>query len=345
MLSLIADYRQGLGFSRLRRRILAAHLLLRNIEVASPNIYPERCYTSQGHPYDLYEPSRLVHSTVLMVYGFTLAGEKELRLIRFARAFATAGFRVVVPDLPGLKLLDLTTGDLELLVNMIAFLHGKSAGPIGLIGFSVGGGIALTAAANPVVCGYINSILLFGPHYSLPDLWTYMWQGDVRLPETDDAWDDFIWQQLTLAYRQRQALGLSAAEQAEIADLLKTYCSKPSLKQKQEAYERLVRPHGLLDARYELVDLAVLESLSPCGKLGMLPARVLILHDSHDSLIPPSQSRYILTELQQRGMPHSERLVITPLLSHVSPRAVLKFSDLFTILDMFGEMFPDSNKV
>jgi pimeloyl-ACP methyl ester carboxylesterase len=280
-----------------------------------------------------------------MVYGFTLAGEKEPRLIRFARAFAAAGFRVVVPDLPGLKSLDLLKGDLERLIDMIAFLHREFEGSVGIVGFSVGGGIVLTAAVDPSLRGFVDPILLFGPHHSLPDLWSGLWRNPKRLPTSKEAWDDFIWWQLMLAYRQRKALGFNAAEQFELVELLKTYCSKPSLGYKRKAYERLVRPHGLLDLQHEVVDLDVLESLSPWGKLGKLAAQVLLLHDSFDPLIPPSQSQNMLTELQQRGIPNKERLVITPLLSHVSPRAVLNLPDLLAIIDMIGELFTRSSEL
>ncbi len=331
--------------NRLHRRLRTGRLILRNLIWLSPKIHPERRYTSQGHPYDLYEPPRPQYSTLLMVYGFTLAGEKEPRLIRFARAFTAAGFRVVVPDIPGLKSLDLLKGDLERLIDMIAFLHSKFEGSVGMVGFSVGGGIALTATVDPSLQGFIDPILLFGPHYSLPNLWSGLWKDKKSFPKTKEAWDDFIWWQLMLAYRQSKALGFTAAEQSELVELLKTYCFKPSLGCKRKAYEKLLRPHGLLDTQHEVVDPDVLEYLSPRGKLGKLPAQVLLLHDSYDPLIPPSQSQDMLAELQQRGKPHKEQLVITPLLSHVSPRAVLKLSDLFAILDMIGELFPGSNKV
>jgi pimeloyl-ACP methyl ester carboxylesterase len=335
----------GLGCSRLHQRILTARLILRNLIMMSPKIHPERRYTSQGHPYDLYEPSRLVYSTLLMVYGFTLAGEKEPRLIRFARTFSAAGFRVVVPDLPGLKSLDLLKDDLERLIDTIAYLYNEFEEPIGMVGFSVGGGIALTAAVSPALRGFVDPVLLFGPHYSLPDLWSGIWKNKKIFPKTKEAWDDFIWWQLMLAYRQSKALGFNAADQSELVELLKTYCSKPSLAGKRKAYERLVRPHGLLDTQHEVVDLDVLGCLSPRGKLGRLPAQVLLLHDSYDPLIPPSQSQDMLIELQQRGIPHKERLVITRLLSHVSPHAVLNLPDLLAILDMVGELFTGSNKV
>ena len=141
---------------------MAARLLLRNLGRTTLEVPAERRSTPQGYSYDFYEPSRSERGTVLMVYGFTLAGEKEPRLVRFTQGFSASGFRVAVPDLPGMKALTLERSDLDRIVNMIAHLHAEFAGPIGVIGFSAGGGIALAAAANSQVLGFVGPILLFG---------------------------------------------------------------------------------------------------------------------------------------------------------------------------------------
>ena len=328
---------------RLRRLAMAARLLLRNLGRTTPEVPAERRSTPQGYSYDFYEPSRSERGTVLMVYGFTLAGEKEPRLVRFTQSFSASGFRVAVPDLPGMKALTLERSDLDRIVNMIAHLHAEFAGPIGVIGFSAGGGIALAAAANSQVLGFVGPILLFGPYYSLPDLWAGPWQSEARGPKTDEDWEKFIWWQLVLAYRQGRTKGLPAAAQAEIEILLKSYCVEPSLARKKEVYERWVRPHGVLNLGSERVDPAVLDELSPRGKLALLPARVMILHDTHDVLIPASHSRQMLAELQRRKDPHQERLLVTPLLSHVTPRTILRWADLFHLLDIFGELFSEQS--
>lgn len=339
MMSFLNDNRKGSSPGRLGRRAMAARLLLRNLGRTTPGIPPERRSSPQGPSYDLYETSPKVRKTVVMVYGFTLAGEKEPRLVKFAQTFTASGFRVVVPELSGLKALTLERSDLDRLVHLICHLQEESGATIGLVGFSAGGGIALAAAADPRVRGWVDPILLFGPHYSLPDLWAGPWRSETPLPKTEEDWENFIWWQLVLAYRQGQTIGFPAPAQAEIEGLLKTYCVESSMARKKEIYERWVRPHGVLSLQNERVDKAVLEELSPCGKLALLPARVMILHDAHDALIPPTHSRRILAELQQRKNPHHERLLVTPLFSHVTPRAIFQWADLFTLLDMFGELF------
>jgi len=65
----------------------------------------------------------------------------------------------------------------------------------------------------------------------------------------------------------------------------------------------------------------------------------LIIHDPQDLMIPHTQSMKIFAELEQRNLPDRQRLLISPMFSHVSFRAVVDLSDLATLLDMFGELF------
>ncbi len=333
-------YRPPSGRNRLRGRVRAARLLWGNVGPAPSWATAERRLLPCGYAVDFYEPRQPLGKTVLMVYGFTLAGEKEARLVRFAQSFAQAGFRVVVPQLPGLKALDLVVGDLDVLADAIAFARRDAAGPIGIVGFSAGGGLALVAAARPALQGAIDRFFLIGPYHSLPESWSRLWGNKTDVPASTAEWDTFIWRQLVLAYRRRQALAFGPEQLAELSDLLQRYCFERSLAHKREAYERLVRPHGVLEIGEEQADLAVLEQLSPRGKLGTLGAQVLLVHDPHDPHLPPEQSRQLLAELEQRGIPGGQRLLVTPLLSHVTPRAALNLPDLLALLDMLGELFP-----
>ncbi len=336
-----SGYRSPSGWNRRRCQMRAARLLLGDLGPAPSWATSERRLLSRGYALDVYEPAQPLGKTILMVYGFTLAGEKEARLVRFAQSFAQAGFRVVAPELPGLKALDLEVGDLDVLTDAIAFARRDAAGPIGIVGFSAGGGLALVAAARPALQGAVDRLFLIGPYHSLAESWARLWGDETAVPTSAAEWDTFIWRQLVLAYRRREALAFSPEQLAELSDLLQRYCFERSLARKREAYERFVQPHGVLEVSKERADLAVLEQLSPRGKLGALGAQVLLVHDPHDPHLPPEQSRQLLAELEQRGIPGGQRLLITPLLSHVTPRAVLNLPDLLALLDMLAELFPN----
>jgi len=331
----------GSKYTRLQRRWLATHMLVGFLVPRRFQIQPVRRGFSAGATCEVYEPQKPFRKVILMVYGFTIAGEKENRLVRFAQSFAAEGFRVVVPVLPGLTSINLEQGDLDILVNVMNDLVHESTCPIGVVGFCVGGGLALVAASQPGLEACIDPILLIGPPYSFAEVWAELWRRDIASPETDREWNDFIWQQLIMAYRSHATLKLGPTELDELSHFLEVYCFESSLSVKQEVYERLVKPHGFLDPRAVPIDMSELERLSPCQKLSGLPARVLIIHDPQDVMVPPDQSMKMLAELEQRSLPNRQRLLVSSMFSHVSFHSVINLSDLMAMLDIFGELFID----
>jgi pimeloyl-ACP methyl ester carboxylesterase len=68
----------------------------------------------RDHQADRYQPAdRAPRATLVLLHGLTPAGRREPRLERFATTLARAGFRVLVPDLPGLRSLGVGTEDIR----------------------------------------------------------------------------------------------------------------------------------------------------------------------------------------------------------------------------------------
>lgn len=341
-MSLMSDSNQSKSkYGHMRRRLLAARMLMDYLMPMRRQIKPYLRHTPKDYSYEVYEPLKISSKAVMMIYGFTIAGEKEVRLVRLAKSFAAAGFRVIVPVLPGIKSINIEMGDLDILVDLMTTLCNESDNSIGIVGFSVGGGLALVAAADPGLNGFVDPIILLGPYYSLPELWSDLWRKDIYSPITDKQYNDFIWQQMVLAYRDHRELNFSKDELDELENLLQVYCFESSLSRKLEAYERLVKPRGLFDPRSVPMDINELERLSPCNKLGKLQSRVLIIHDPHDPLSPCEQSSQIIEELQKRGYPSRQRLLISSMFSHIDIQTSLKISDLVATFDIFGELFSE----
>jgi len=78
--------------------------------------------------------------------------------------------------------------------------------------------------------------------------------------------------------------------------------------------------------------------LSPRHKLKGVQARVSILHDSSDSVVPTSHGQLILDELSQTNK-GGHRLLITPLLSHVTIRAGRNILDALQIINFLGDLY------
>ena len=90
------------SLQRFRRRFLAARLLAKNLGPPRLGLLPQRHVTPNDQAYDLYESGRSANRTLVLVYGFTMLGERDHRAVRFAQTLASGGFRVAVPVLPGL---------------------------------------------------------------------------------------------------------------------------------------------------------------------------------------------------------------------------------------------------
>ena len=334
----------GDGIGAIRRASLAAMLLLRNMLELAPGHQGKRFTetrrsTAQGAEYDLYEPTGGVRSTVIVVQGLVILGERDPRMINFARALASGGVRAAAIHLPALSECRFAASDLSALVDLAQSLYAESQQPLGLVAFSFGAGMALAAATDPGAKDLLDPLLLFGPYYSLSELWDEIGKNFKTVPKTKAQWDDHIWLRMLIAYRDRERLDFSAKERAELTDLLGRYCSEPSLERKRRFYEKTIKPREPLVLNREGLDPEVLDWLSPQGKLAAIGGRVLLLHDPNDPYVSPEHSRQILRELGGRKNFGRHRLLITPLLSHVLANFTWKIFEVFPLLGIVGELF------
>ena len=322
----------------------AGVLLVRNMTCRPPaggnrRLREARLRTGTGAEYDLYEPVRTAIRTVIAVSGLTLKGERDHRLVNFCRDLAGSGVRVAAPALPALKTYRFDESDLYILIALSRELYKQEGACISLIGFSVGGGLALTAAAAEGARDIVDLVVVFGAHYDLGPVWLEVMRKHQGGPPTDDLdWEDYIWLRMIMAYRRLSSLALREEEREEMIALLGSYCELP-IAAKKEYFERAMKPRRELAELAGFDDEAVLARISPRGRHRELKAAVMVFHDPHDPLIPPSEARRLYEELKSRGPDARQRLLITPLLSHVNARATWRLMDVFPLLGMIGELF------
>ena len=92
-----------------------------------------------------------------------MLGRQEPRLRNLARSLARAGFRVIVPELPGPRRLSLSRADADILAEV---LRGASAdrpgSTLGIAAISYGVGPAIIAALEPDLAGKVDFIVGIG---------------------------------------------------------------------------------------------------------------------------------------------------------------------------------------
>ena len=293
--------------SALHRRLKAARLLYltmtRRPAGGPGRPFKESRLAAAGLEGDLYEPVQSALRTVLAIPGLTMPGERDSRLVNFCRALAESGLRTLAFALPAMKSFRFHETDLETFIELVLELKQKYRQPLDLVAFSYGGGLALSAAADPRLENALDLLLLFGPHYRLAEAWARLSQIARTSPEQVEDWENYVWLQMVMAFRDLDSTDLNVAEKEELIKRLYEYCEEPSLEVKKEFYHRVLQ--GRLSSDMDRPPaLETMDRLSPAGRLCRVPFRVLILHDENDPLARPSDALAIAAELKERRLPH-----------------------------------------
>ena len=142
-----------------------------------------------------------------------------------------------------------------------------------------------------------------------------------------------------MAFRSTESSDLTQVEREELIRMLRIWCFEPTLDEKKEFYERMLKGREAENIENHEIDTDRLNRISPAGKLKAIKADVFILHDQYDGLIAPEDSERLFAELSERGQGNIQKLCVTPLLSHVTARTTWRVHDLFRIFSIVGEIF------
>jgi pimeloyl-ACP methyl ester carboxylesterase len=301
------------------------------------SILPARQQTAAGTAYDLYQPAKKPLATVMIIYGFSYPGEKDRRVLNFARALSGSGLRVVVPVLPGLKSFVFSPDDLGRLEDLICHLSKQHQTPLRLIAFSFGAGLTLIAAGRPNLAQQIDLLLLFDPYYSLEEAWAELQAMPVASREQKSRWQDHVWNQLVVAYRFRDELPISNADREALLAVLAAYDHDKAAA--DQYYDAVLAPIGLPPLDALLPSASTLRQLSPAGQLDHVSAGVFIIHDTRYERLSVTHSERILAALPDRPVGPSHRLLATSLVAHVYPRWSTELMDFWPLLLMFAALY------
>jgi len=304
-------------------------------------ILPEIQHTPAGDEYHVYYPRGKSLRTVVIVYGMTIEGEHDGRLLKFARSCANAGLRVVVPHLPGLMDFIVAPGDLRRLERILSNLEPEKGTGVALIGFSTGGSYALLLAANPDIKDKIGPVILFSPIYDARDVAERLHAPAEPAPQSSKEWDQFYWAQYVIAYRNRARLELSHAVVEALEIFLADY-DRHEVEVKRVFYQNHIAPCHLNERKDLLNEGVDLETLSARGHLAAIQSPVFIMHDAADRVVPPDHSRRMHAELAQRGADFRQGILVTPWLSHVVMQKTGSPTELFQFVSFISELFRET---
>jgi pimeloyl-ACP methyl ester carboxylesterase len=267
---------------------------------------------------------------IVFVNGATRRGRHHPTVQRLARGLARAGFIVVVPDLPGLRLGEITNTTAAATIRVArATADSPDArdGRVGFYGVSVGATLALLAAQSRALANRVTVVGGEAPWVDLRRivrLTTTGWYDGERY-ETDPYAKLAAARSLAAALapgaerarllRQLETIddnhpaplaGLDPAEYRGAAAALATLLTN-----------RSVRRFSALYARLPARQRAAVRSLSPLERASRLRMPIELATAPHDKYFPPAES-YALAH----AAPHV-RVTVTSTLEHAVPELSL----------------------
>lgn len=275
------------------------------------------------------------HGAILLILGVNNVGRDYPAVVRLAGGLARMGVVVLVPDSRVLLAGRVDPAEVDGVVAAFRFLAARpevDPARVGIVGLSVGGALALLAAADPAIADEVRWVDAFGSYADAGRYLASVTAGAYRVADGSvEAWQPAqLARDLSLGMlldlvaepRDREALdgaygpAIRAGQRpaAEATLDLETGAAR--------AVERLLLAPDLPAAEAAVAALpaaarATLAQLTPAGQLAGLQARTFLMHDRSDAYVPYVESRALAGELGDRASLTEFRLF-----DHVEPKGV-----------------------
>lgn len=295
---------------------------------------------------------------VVVLHGVHRLAIDEPRLVRFARALASAGLVVTTPRLDALARQRVDRASVPTIAAAVRALRNDRLAvgrPVGVMGMSFAGGLALLAAAGDAPRGDIGWVLAMGAHDDLGRVGRFLATGELtrvdgsRGRATPHPYGATV---LAAAYVDdlfapadrelaRRALDDVLAERHDAAR-----AALPALSDEGRA-----RLSALLDDRRDVFGPLLLSVLaaheddaraaSPSGKLEGLRARVFLVHGAGDDVIPPSELGFLEREVPRDRLAAA---LVSPAISHVELSREPTWLDRFRVVHLVASLLDEAER-
>ena len=263
---------------------------------------------------DLYQPAHSgKHGAVLLFLGVSPAGRDDPRVVGLADGLARAGMVVLIPWSANMTQERVDPADIDNLVRAFQYLRALPAvdrSRVGMGGFCVGSSFALVAAADARIRDEVSFVNDFGGYYDAFDF--------LKAISTGQSFYDGLsepWQPDSLTRRVFTSEIISGLPDQAERDLLarrfldgdaSAAIDAGSLSPPARAVFRLLIGPSLQEVDSLVAQLSqrtqdTLRRISPSTYVSDLKARVLIMVDREDALVPSEESQRLDDALAKRG--------------------------------------------
>jgi len=279
---------------------------------------------------------------MVVVHGVHYRGIDEQRLTRFAESIARTGITVLTPEIASLtdyRIDHAAVGEIGAAARALRQQLGGDK-PVGVMGISFAGSLALLAAADPAVGADIGYVVTVGSYDDLGRVCRFYATGSIERPDGSAVtlpphdYGPVVW-----VYSHLEdffpAEGLEEVRVAlrhwlhEERDLARA-AARVLPEESRAKLEAIFAGKPGVAAADLLADVerhsAELDALSPHGHLELVKVAVLAIHGSDDHLIPSSETLWLAHDLPPGMLAYA---LVSRALTHVEVGEQASFVDRF----------------
>lgn len=262
---------------------------------------------------DLYIPAGGdKHSAVLFFLGVNPAGKDDERIVNLGNAVARTGIVVMIPwseRMAQRRVTEQEAGDLVRGFEYLRSLNMVDENEVGMAGFCVGASLMMVAAQDERIRDDVKIVNSFAGYYEAEDLIASVVSASRFYDEDSRPWEpDKLSVQVVRTHLLESVD--DPVERATLAEAIENNAGAHSnlSPEARLVYDILNAPD--LETAHRLLDLLPSDSLetlrriSPSNNIDGLKAKVLVMHDRQDRLVPSEESRRLVDALQSRGDVH-----------------------------------------
>ncbi len=297
----------------------------------------------------MYVPQGMPHAPAMVIFhGVHHLGIDEPRMMGFAAAMASCGIRVLTPELPGIKDYHVSEDSVQTIGESVKWMATQTGGPVGVMGLSFAGGLALVAAADPAYHADFKFVFAVGSQDSMTRVANYYLTGtDVRPDGTVEVLAAHEYGPLVLEYEHLEDF-VPAQDLERVRAVLRAHLYEdPKAEaeallglnevQKRETLELMDATLPSTRAKIAAMTAkhtAEMPGLSPLGRLQTLGTPVYLLHGEGDNIIPAAETLWMASELRSEDL---KAVLVSPVLSHVNlDGAKVGAMDEWRLVHFFG---------
>lgn len=289
---------------------------------------------------------------IVVAHGVHYRGIDERRLVPFVRALCESGLTVLTPELQDLADYRITASGVDVIRDSVRYLASRrdrvADDEVALLGFSFAGGLSLVAASEPATARLVKSVTSVGGHHDLRRVLRFLIHDEIQTPRGLVQQKAHDYGLIVLVYGNLEhfvpAVDLPAMREGFKAWLHEDpkaarAAARARTTPEAERLWQLLEKQQLQTLAPELDRLlegqrGELARLSAAGRLRSLRMPVYLLHGTHDSVIPASETDAANVELA--GADH--QALVSPLIEHVEVSKTATLADKLALVSFMAKL-------